>query len=337
VKGANLPSHCTLGGMDVTQQYASTLASLSGSHFQSEVCARLQGFILSFQTIPAKPHGDAGLDAFSHKGKRGYCCYGMEPDEFKTNHQRETALTNKFKSDLRRLFELVPDKKRLRHQESPEMATILPAGKKLQHIELLANWFGSHRVLSPILTAVEEYVAASQGRYVASNVSVIVMGPDDLANRYAVDELTIARANQRAFFGSIQKAAQTITIGHGTDFDSKIALLKKIRPTHEESIDKMADVFRSDWRMAIAFDGLLDNTSPPLHRALESCRAQILARVVALMIESDESWRRLGEAGAIAREIEWKAFGQQYGDFCDVLASGEVARLIGECPISWEV
>ena len=54
--------------MSLVQEYFESLAALSGNDFQAEVCARLQSVILSFQTVPAKPHGDAGLDAFSHEG-----------------------------------------------------------------------------------------------------------------------------------------------------------------------------------------------------------------------------------------------------------------------------
>src|ERR1700722_13479860 len=46
-------------------EYAASLENLTGNDFQAEVCARLHTFIIGFQTVPAKPHGDAGLDAFS--------------------------------------------------------------------------------------------------------------------------------------------------------------------------------------------------------------------------------------------------------------------------------
>ena len=63
--------------MSNVDAYATTLASLTGNAFQAEVCARLQSAVLGFQTIPSKPHGDAGLDGFSHVGTQGYCCYGL--------------------------------------------------------------------------------------------------------------------------------------------------------------------------------------------------------------------------------------------------------------------
>ena len=144
------------------EEYAQSLAALSGNDFQAEVCARLQTFIIGFQNVPAKPQGDAGLDAFSDRGERAYCCYGPERDEFKTNKQRENAIINKFKGDLRRLYEVDFEKEVLQVSESPEMATILPKDRKIKQIELLVNWFESHRILNPILSAAEEYQKVSK-------------------------------------------------------------------------------------------------------------------------------------------------------------------------------
>jgi hypothetical protein len=143
-------------GSSLAGEYAESLASLEGDDFQREVCARLEGVFLGFQVVPAKPQGDAGLDGFSHHGERGYCCYGPEHDSFKTNKRRESAIVEKFAGDLRRLFELDVKNGKLVHKDSPEMGTILPKGRRLKHIELVVNWFESHRVLGPILTRVDE-------------------------------------------------------------------------------------------------------------------------------------------------------------------------------------
>jgi hypothetical protein len=323
-------------GIDLAQTYADTLASLAGNNFQAEVCARLQSVILSFQSIPSKPHGDAGLDGYSHNGERGYCCYGMEHDSFKTSRQREAALETKFKSDLRRLFELELRSKTLTHEAVAEMSTILRVGQRLNHVELLTNWFESHRVLAPIMTALEEYRKASQLRYVDPNVTVIVVGPKQLADRYAVDEMTIIRAERRSLFDKLDRDAKLVKIAKGSDFDSKIEVLQAMHPKRESAINQMADVFRGDWRRAIAFDDYLDKTNPALHRSLEGCRSEILKRVVAVMMESDEPWRQLAEANSIACQLTSDVFREQYGEFCNVVASGEIARLIGDCPIDWE-
>ena len=111
-------------------EYAASLEALTGNDFQAEVCARLQTFILGFQTVSAKPKGDAGLDAFSHHGERAYCCYGPELSTFKKDKERVQAIVAKFRGDLRRLYELEFNKKTLQHCDNSEMATILPTGRK---------------------------------------------------------------------------------------------------------------------------------------------------------------------------------------------------------------
>lgn len=322
--------------ISLTQEYIESLAALTGNDFQAEVCARLRSVILGFQPVPAKPQGDAGLDGFSHDGERGYCCYGPERSEFKTNKTREKGVVEKFKSDLRRLFELEFNNGKLVCSENPEMATILPKGKKLQHIELIVNWFESHRVLSPILTAVAEYKALSKCRYVDPGASVIVTGPKELANSYAVDESTIVRARQRDFMERVQKTALAVTIDNPVDFDFKMKVLLEIRPDQHEAIKGLTEQFRADWCMALAFERELDETLPQLHRTLEDDRGRILARVSQLMLASKSPWTELSHASDIAEEILNQDFGKLYGSGIKDVSSGEIARLIGECPISWE-
>ncbi|SRR5713226_1236293 len=317
-------------------EYAQSLAALSGNDFQVEVCARLQAFILGFQTVPANPHGDGGLDAFSHHGERGYCCFGPEHDKFKTNRQREAAIVDKFKGDLRRLFELEFENKVLKVSESPEMATILPDGRKINHIELLVNWFESHRILNPILSAAEEYGTVSKCRYVEQAATVIVVGPKQLANQYAVDELTIARARQRVFIQKVQKKAELVTLGSTDKFDLKLGVLKEVAPTQVEAIDALWRELQMAWRMALAFEQELDETLPNLHRVFEANRHRILTRVSQLMVGSGKPWTELERATQIASEILGKDFEKLYGALIQDVSSGEIARLIGECPVGWE-
>ncbi|HEY3441622.1 MAG TPA: hypothetical protein VGK29_12745 [Paludibaculum sp.] len=320
----------------LVQEYAQSLAALTGNEFQCEVCARLQSAILGFQTIPAKPQGDAGLDGFSHNGQRGYCCYGPEHDEFKTAKQRENAIVDKFKSDLRRLCELDFNKKKLVCIESQEMATILPDGCKLMHITLLVNWFESHRILNPLFSAFNEYKTTSVCRYVEAGASLNVLGPKELANAHAVDESTILRARQRVFAQRVQHAAQNVKISDPKDFDSKMATLREIRPDQVAAINGLAEQFRTDWKMSLAFERELDETAPTLHLQLEENRRRILRDVSQLMIGAPEPWKELGKASGIAKEILDCDFGKLCGSIVHDVSSGEIARLIGECPVGWE-
>lgn len=317
-------------------EYAASLEALSGGDFEAEVSARLQMFIAGFQTIPAKPQGDAGLDAIADHGRRAYCCYGPEHDAFKTPKKRIDAIVTKFSSDLRRIYELDLQKGSLIFLESPEMPTILPSGRQIEHIELLVNWFESHRVIAPILTAAETYQKASKCRYATKDAKVVVVGPKDLANRYAVDEATITRARQRIFLQKVQAKAQTLVLESTGQFDEKRDALKLIVPGKEAYIEQLWDALLSCWRMSLAFEQELADTLPNLHRDLETNRSRILMRVLTLMINTTEPWAQLDNVTQIATEILQKDFDKLYGALIDDVSSGEIARLIGECPIGWE-
>lgn len=216
------------------------------------------------------------------------------------------------------------------------MATILPRGQRIEHIELITNWFESHRVLGPILTAAAEFAAASKCTYIDPSASIIVVGPKDLANRYAVDELTIQRARQREFIQRIKLAAQAISIDDPGDFDRKMAVLRKIRPDQVDAIASLADELRANWRMALAFERELNETLPGLHRDLEDDRRRILTRIIELMLATSQPWTELGHAQELAKGILDQHFDKPYGPLVTDVSSGEVARLIGECPIGWE-
>lgn len=317
-------------------EYAQALSVLEGNDFQAEVCTRLRSVILGFQDVPAKPQGDAGLDALSHNGECGYCCYGPEHNSFKTNQSRESGIVTKFSADLRRLFELEIKKKSLLHKENRELSTILPKGQRLKVIKLIVNWFESHRILGRLLTNVAEYVAASKCRYVDSCVSVVVMGPSQLADDFALDEITMERIRQRTFIGKFQKRVDTVEIEDPRDFEWKMDVLREIRPDQLIAIDKLADGLRTDWLSSLAFERELGDTVPTLHQALEDARRQIVTRVAVLVLSSSEPWAQVSGALSIAEAILEKNFGLLYGSVVSTVASGEVARLVGECTIGWQ-
>jgi len=315
--------------------YANTLTTLTGNAFQAEICAFLQSVVLGFQTVPSKPHGDAGLDGFSHSGTHGYCCYGPELKSYKQTRSLEKAVIDKFRSDLRRLLELEFRKTVLTCCENTEMESILPVGKKLIHIDLVLNWFESHRVVGPIHTAFLEYKGLSKLRYVEAEATLAIIGPTELANRWSVDELTLVRAQQKSFFQSVQEAAKTVVISDPKTFDEKMVLLKDIRPDQLQAIDNLVDQFLLKWRLALAFDIKLNETMPNLHQILEACRSRIVTRIAELMLASSTPWTELGKAGEISRAVLDADFGPTYGSMMEDIAAGEVARLIGECSIGW--
>jgi hypothetical protein len=323
-------------GHSLITEYARTLAELSGDDFEDEVSARLESVILDFQSVPAAPQGDGGLDAFSHGGEIGYCCYGPLHNAFKNNKGRENDIIGKFRGDLQSLYEVGFVKKKLKVRETPEMKTILPSGKKIKHIELVCNWFESHRVLNPLNDSRSEYAELSECRYVEKMATIKITGPKELANRYAVDEATIGRARQRILAQKIEKIAESLDLGSTEKFEKKMADLKVLVPGQDEAIAGMRQQLQLNWRMALAFERELGDTLPAMHRALEKNRARILGKVTMLIVGSTKPWTELGRATEIASEILKADFDtQSYGMLIEDVSSGEIARLIGECPVGW--
>ncbi len=315
-------------------EYETSLSSLSGKPFQDEVSVRLGKFIDGFQSVPAHPQGDAGLDAISHFGERAYCCYGLEHDDFKTPKQRVTQIVKKFKEDLQRLFELKG--KKLLHAENKELGTILPKDGKIKHISLICNWFNSHQILGPILTAVQEYLKTSQCRYVDKSVQVVVAGPKQLALHYAVDEQTIARVRQRTLVKNVEKKAKDKALAGTESFDKKMGALKLILPGKVEAIAEVEQELRQGWRTALVFEEELNDSLPDQHRSFEADRRRIRADVSTLMLGTHEPWKELPKTKQLARDILEKDFGSIFGLLLMDVSSGEIARLIGECNIKWE-
>lgn len=320
----------------LADSYAQALAELEGDDFQAEICARFGSVILGFQQVPAAPQGDGGLDGLSHDGQHGYCCYGPEHNAFKKNAERVSAIASKFTDDLRRLFELTTLKGKLVHADNAELGTILPSGQRLLQVTLVVNWFEDHRVIGRILTKVAEFKKASQCRFVDPDLKVVILGPKELANAYPVDEFALGRVRQRKFVETVEAIAHVVAIGDPRSFDYKMDVLRELCPDQAENIATLAEHLRSDWRTALAFERTLGDTAPTLHQALERSRKQIAMRVISLMLSSVEPWTQLHPATEIAEKLLAADFGAPYGPLIPMVASGEVARLIGECPIGWQ-
>lgn len=323
-------------GHPLVTEYSESLAILSGTDFQDEVSARLAGVIIDFQPVPSNPQGDAGIDALSHHCQVAYCCYGPQQDAFKDWRQREQAIIEKFRGDLRRIFELASDGKKLVHCSNPEMKTILPEGQKIRHIELIVNWFDSHRIIGPISTAVAKFAAASECRFVETTITVRVSGPKELANQYAVDEVTIARARQRVLIQRVEEKARTVKLESTEKFERKMADLKEILQGKDTLVDTLAIELQAAWRKSLAFEQELGDTLPALHRELEANRGRILAKVSMVMVGAEKPWTELERATEIASEILKNDFDKLFGMLIEDLSNGEIARLIGECPVGWE-
>ena len=81
---------------------------------------------------------------------------------------------------------------------------------------------------------------------------------------------------------------------------------------------------------------LAQGAAPNLHHSLEEARRHILIGVAELMLSAEQPWKELPEVEALSRSILERDFGRLYGPLVPTVSAGEIARLIGECPIGWK-
>ncbi len=172
------------------------------------------------------------------------------------------------------------DGKKLVLSENKEIETILPKKRKIKHVELIVNWFGSHRILSRILTAAAEYAAASLCRYIETDATVTVVGPKQLANRYFVDEVMIARARQRIFIQKVEKKAEAVVLGSTEKFDKKMKDLREMVHGQKDAIDSLQTqlqfVRNADSRHKLGGDRAVSWGMPGgLGEGREACGSQV--------------------------------------------------------------
>jgi hypothetical protein len=293
--------------------------------------------IVDFQAIPAKPQGDGGLDGLSHGQQRAYCCYGPEQETRKLeNKGLKDAIVKKFCEDLRKLFELEFDNKKLKHAPNKELETIMGADRKIKHACLIVSCFESHRVIGPLNTHHDKCKAASQLRFVDKDATLAVWGPKDLAGLGEVDEHALFRIQNPGLIACVQtaSAAEFVKDGGG-DFDAKFDDLKRRRPASSTKIDAIAQRLREAWAAEIALDNDLSKTSLNLHQTLETVRtdAALLAQVKSM--SAPDAYQLLDTMHKeVAGQLE-KGFGNRFGPLTPRITQGVVASLIGECPIDW--
>jgi hypothetical protein len=320
--------------------YIKALSELEGSAFQRAIVQRLLVALNSFQSVPAYPQGDGALDGHSHKGTKAYCCYGLNYDAAKTPNQRSKQIVAKFSSDLRRLYELEPrGRTKFIHKDNSALLRILgavpPACERICHVTLIANWFESHTPLGAIKQNATTYAAASRCRWVTPDADVVLKGPKEFADQYGVDESAMMWLKHQELLAEVDAEAPLIDVPHGPTFDSKMEEAETLLPSEKHEVKQVAEILRSDWQWAIAFERQLSDRLPRLHAALERGRKRLLTLV--LTHATSTPWDAISRAQEFSESVFSDDFLELYGkSIVRSLASGEVARLVGGCPINWK-
>lgn len=327
--------------IDDATVYARSLGSLEGDLFETEVCARLRAVFADFQRIPRKPSGDAGLDGLSHGHTRAYCCYGPEQEPFKTNKQGlKDDILRKFRADLRKLFELeMKGKTAVAHCPSTELGTVVAEGTKVKNVYLIVSWFEDRRFIGPLTTSFNKYREASLCNYVHAQAGLSIWGPADLATLAIVDEHTKFRAENSALFAKIKAARDSLPSSPTpADFDAKFDWLCAEPGTSLSQIERYNNLrqhFKKMWGTALVAEQELAASSPRLHEALETARTQAAVSADLRSLQGENAATLISNMRKDIRSHLGPTFTGAMGDVADDIADGEMARLLGNCPIDW--
>jgi hypothetical protein len=325
-------------------EFVRLMSDLEGRDFEDETCSFLQRIITDFQTVPANPSGDAGLDGHSHAQTIAYCCYGPAKASKETTAKLRTAVIEKFRGDLRTLFEIEIQgkgkKRTLSHCETAEMKTILATGKKLDVIRLVVSVFEDHRVLGSLHDAFNEYKSASKCRYIDAGAKLTIWGPKQLAQVGAVDDLVIAKLEQREIVRRITASmgSQTakLPVPTNSSFDAKFDWLEAQKKLSADAVTRLRTRFRARWSTAITVENDLANNAPQLHAALATAREEAAA-------DADLASGTAPNPAALlelmrtklAERLEQHLGARFPPEIRNQLVDGEIGRLIGECPVDW--
>jgi hypothetical protein len=310
--------------------------------FEDSVCEFLQSCISDFQTVPAKTKGDGGLDGYSDRQTVGYCCYGPEQGSFKDNTKGLKAdIIKKFSTDLRKVFELDPNKANPTKKNNPGLEQVLAEGVKLKTIRLVVSVFEEKAILGKLNTAFNKYVAASDLRFVEKNCSLVVWGPAQLAAAGVVNDGTVVRLQNRIMRARLAEVAVNATKQEPPappeGFDAKFDWLRdRADGPKAARLESIRERFLKNWGVALAIQDDLANNAVGLHQDLESARERASAAADLLSLEGCNPHALLRTVSEEMKQQLKEKLGEHLKlSTLESLADGEVAGLVGECPIDW--
>lgn len=333
--------------MTIADDYAAKLARLSGDPFQSEVVKTLQRTFTGngFQRIPDKPQGDGGLDGLSHGRTRAYCCYGLELDHGPGTLPAalRKKIVDKFKSDLRRLFELESKSSKLVPVANESLASVLGDApkSKLNTIILITNIFEDKRLIGDLGTAFEKYKKASAKRFVHAKCELVIWGPLDFANNSTVDEQTLLRVEHPALFDvleAVDERAKSHEPPNQDRFNQKFdELAGKLPSAREDAVAALRATFKEGWSRSILLNQELSTALPDIHQEFERVRktAATNAHLASSKAGTDPFTLIEKARTGLSDRMAVLVNGGLPAATRDSLVEAETGRLIGECPLDW--
>lgn len=316
-------------------QAIAALSGLDGTKFEQAVCKLYVRGLKDFQPVPDTV-GDGGLDGISDQKSTAYLCYGPTREtRAKPTRARREAYRKKFRSDLRKLYELQGKKKPKRtlcHKDNALLSEVLKhAPGKISRIRICLNEF-TDKALIDIAekekTHCEQYSAF---RFVDSQCSIQVWGPEEIC--------CVASSHDHIFAPVLEEPTPKPPPSSEIDeFDDKFEYFS-IRADRTR-VEELKRRLKSAWAKALGHELSLRRTSPHVHSQLLHIRN--LAETEAL--QSGPMFSE-GAAPYAAFNTIKKLLTEHFSELLKPhgytsvviaeMASGEAARIVGVCHLDW--
>ncbi len=311
------------------------LSGLDGNAFQTAIVSLVSKNHLSFQSIPAIPHGDGGLDGLVGHDV-GYCCYGIEEVQAQNVGALTIKTIDKFKGDLLRICEFDRDSKaKPKAKENKALAAVMADGKRLEHIYLVCNVFESNRCIGKLKTFFEKIKKASKCRFVDPDCTVTIEGPKEITGRLTVTPEFHATLDYTLLQKILLAPGAPLAVPPVlSDFEGKMAALKEV--FGEKRVQPIEQLFRDSWIAHLALVERLSGSLPQDHlkvsQIINDIRKEAPLHFIGVpvddAIQKIREYQKLIEL-RLAKEVPLEEAHARR------VASQIVAALVGECGIEW--
>ncbi|WP_147443650.1 hypothetical protein [Corallococcus sicarius] len=315
---------------------ARRLALLEGDDFEVAITGLLANNHQDFQSIPAAPQGDGGLDGLAENFTVGYCCYGIENIDTLAPKAVAKKTLDKFKADLMRILEFNPKKpKKLIPHPNTTLSKVFPAKTKLKHIYLVVNSFKSNTVIGPLNTWFAAIKPNSPCTYMEPACTITIEGPHEITNRLTVTPSYQARLESSLLSKMLnQPTAPTTAPSDLSGFDDKMNVLASV--SNPVRVQALRNNFHQQWLSQLGMLEELNNNHPQAHKrifaTIEAIREEVIVKFLSATPQNLADRLMVFEtdlADRLHTEIPLpKQDAQRF-------ARRVTAQLVGECDIDW--
>lgn len=183
----------------------------------------------------------------------------------------------------------------------------------------------------------------SSRRYVSDECELTILGPRDLALEAGVDEQTLFHLENPAFHALFEETSEDeeafLAENAVEDFQAKFDYLAPLGSSSVQAkrVNSLRSAYHRAWMKSIVRDTHIANSFPEVHRKIERIRATVVTDAHRESMRNIENAAELiSRVESAVRERIEREFGEQLPEYIlRDLGEGELARLIGTCPLDW--